>query len=563
MTRLVTSLPATFLGFIAAGVGVIVTFSWSYGGTAGGSRSWTMTALVVGLMLLYGVVLWIRSRTAYASETDGETFYYLGFIYTLATLVATFAPLLNSAERPESRHVLGFFGLGLITTFVGLAGRIVFAHTSPGALASTEHDARRLGDAYAEAARAIEQSTVRIVHAQQRAEGHLSESYSGAVEAIRILSGRVTQQFESMSAQVLKDFAAVIERVSAGAESALGEVRDRAVRDIDVASRQAVKTHELAKEQVESLTTGTASAIRTVTEQAVQDVARVARGSATELTEFFRQTSGNVAATLQQFETRIGAFRLPPEESGEKLVVVLTELAERADLLRRATTIVGAAYNELEATLANAVEGARGGSRAFSTLAVSADAAASAVTSAKTNVEQFATHLSQLGELATGLEKLPRETATIIATLGDLRTNIGETNRAWAEVAGTTEGASQSMARAGAALSAFEHGTRAAEQSVLNWSGSLTKAGVGLQLLTEITERAVRLGKDAVAAQVQLSAQISGPLADQLRKHSEAAGALADRLQEDLRTSEEAVRKVHHHLIDASRFILSKVEYRR
>jgi len=91
----------------------------------------------------------------------------------------------------------------------------------------------------------------------------------------------------------------------------------------------------------------------------------------------------------------------------------------------------------------------------------------------------------------------------------------------------------------------------------------LTKAGAGLQALTEITERAVRLGKDAVATQIQLSAQISGPLADQLRKHSEAAGALANRLQEDLRTSEEAVRRVHHHLIDASRFILSKVDDRR
>jgi hypothetical protein len=563
MTRLAASLASTFLGFIAAGVGVIVAFSWWSGGASGGSRHWTMTALVVGLMVAYGIVLWVRSGTADASETDGETFYYLGFIYTLATLVATFAPLLNSTERPDSRQVLGFFGLGLITTFVGLAGRIVFAQASSGALASPENDARRLGDAYTEAARAIERSTVRIVHAQQRAEGHLSESYSGAVETIRILSGRVTQQFETMSAQVLKDFATVIERVSAGAEAALGEVRDRAVRDVDVASRQAVKTHELAKEQVEQLTSGTAGAVRTVTEQAVQDVARVARESAAELTEFFRHTSGHVAATLQQFETRLGAFRLPPEELGEKLVVVLTELAERADLLRRATTTVGAAYGELEAILATAVKGARGGSRAFSTLAVSADAAASAVTSAKTNVEQFATHLSQLGELATGLEKLPQEAATIIATLGDLRTNIGETNRAWAEVAGTTEGASKSMARAGAALSAFEHGTRAAEQSVLNWSGSLTKAGVGLQALTEITERAVRLGKDAVAAQVQLSAQISGPLADQLRKHSEAAGALADRLQEDLRTSEEAVRKVHHHLIDASRFILSKVEYRR
>ena len=82
-----------------------------------------------------------------------------------------------------------------------------------------------------------------------------------------------------------------------------------------------------------------------------------------------------------------------------------------------------------------------------------------------------------------------------MATLGTLRTHLGDANRAWAEVAGVTDGASKSMARAGAALSTLEHGTRAAEQSVLNWSGGLTKAGVGLQALTEVTERAVRLGQ--------------------------------------------------------------------
>src|SRR5207249_10658937 len=156
----------------------------------------------VWLVIVSGVVLLIRSRTAVASETDGERFYYLGVIYTLATLGATFAPWLNSSERPETRHVLGLFRLGLITTFVGLAGRIVFAQTSPGPLASPENDARRLGDAYAEAARAIERSTVRIVHAQQRAEGHLSESYCGAVATIRILSGSVTQTFDPMSTPV-------------------------------------------------------------------------------------------------------------------------------------------------------------------------------------------------------------------------------------------------------------------------------------------------------------------------------------------------------------------------
>lgn len=517
--RFAASLPAIFIGFIAVGVSVILTFSWAYRGRPGGAWHWTMIALVVGLMLVYGVVLWIRSRTEWAAEGDGETFYYLGFIYTLATLVATFAPLLNSSERPDTRQVLGLFGLGLSTTFVGLAGRIVFAQTGTGALGSPEHNARRLGDAYAEAARAIERSTVRIVHAQQRAEGHLNESYSSAVESIRTLSVRVTEQFDSMGADVLKRFGSVIERISAQTESTFTDLRSRAARD--------------------------------------------QRESAAEVTSFVRHANTSVAATLQEFEARVGALRLPPEDVGQKLVVVLTELTERAELLRRATSVVGAAYSELEGTLASAVQGARDGSRAFSALAVSADAATAAVTSAKTNVNELATQLKQVAPLATGLEKLPQEAAAVMAALASLHTSLAEANRAWTEVTGVTDGASQSIAKAAAALSTLEQGTRAAEQSVLNWSGGLTKATMGLESLTEIAERAVRLGNDAVSAQAQLSAEISGPLAAELRKHSEAAAALVARLQEDLRASEEAVRKIHHHLIDASRFILTKVEQRR
>jgi hypothetical protein len=561
--RIGASLPAVFIGFIAVGVGVILTFSWTYRGVPGGSWHWTMTALVVGLMVVYGVVLWLRSRTGSAAEGDGETFYYLGFIYTLATLVATFAPLLNTAERPESRHVLGLFGLGLVTTFVGLAGRIVFAQTVAGGGASPEESARRLGDAYAEAARSIEKSTVRIVHAQQRAEGHLNESYTAAIDAIRLLSARVTEQFDAMSAQVLNRFATVIERVSTDAESTFAELRSRAAREIDAASGHAAQAHQTAREQVERLAAGTATAVRGVTEQVVEDFTRIARESAAELTAFVRQANTNVAGTLQEFEARLGALRLPPADVSQKLVATLAEVAERAELLRSATSMLTAAYSDLEGTLANAVQGARDGSRALSALAVSADAATAAVTSAKTNVDDFARQVAQVGELATGLDKLPQEAATIVATLGSLRTNLGEANRAWAEVAGVTEGATRSIAKAGAALSSLEQGTRAAEQSVLNWSGGLLKAGAGLEALTEIAERAVRLGNDAVTTQAQLSAQISGPLAEQLRKHSEAAGALAQRLQDDLRASEEAIRKVHHHLIDASRFILSKVEPRR
>lgn len=530
----IASLPTMFITFIAIGVSVILTFSWTYRDSPAGAWHWTMIALVLGLMILYGVALWMRSRTVHASDGDGETFYYLGFIYTLATLVATFAPLLNAPERPDIRHVLGLFGLGLSTTFVGLVGRIVFAHTFVETPTRPEDSARRLGDAYAEAAHAIERSTVRIVHAQRRAEGHLNESYSGAIDAIRALAARATEQFDAMSTQVLNQFSAAIERIGAQAET-----------------------------QVSSLTSGTNGALRSVTEQMVQDFSRIARESAAELATFVRQAHSSVEATLREFNTRVGALRLPPEDVGQKLGLVLTELTERAELLRRATTVVGAAYGELEGTLATAVQGARDGGRAFSALAVSADAATTAVTSAKSNVEQLASQLGHVGRLATDLETFPKETATIVASLASLRETLGQANRAWAEVAEITDGAAKSIARAGAALSTLESGTRAAEQSVLNWSGGLTKAALGLEALTEVAERAVRLGQDAVTAHTHLAAQVSGPLAEQLRKQGEAAAALVNRLQEDLRASEDAVRKVHHHLIDASRFILSKVEYRR
>ena len=563
LARSVASLPSIFMGFIVVGVGVISTFSWAYRGAPGGAWHWAMVALVVGLMVVYGALLWIRSKTDNAADGDGETFYYLGFIYTLATLVATFAPLLNSGGRLETRYVLGMFGLGLITTFVGLAGRIVFAQTLSEDASGLEDNARRLGDAYAEAARSIERSTVRIVRAQERAEGHLNEAYTNAVDSIQLLSGRATEQLEAMSVRILKRFAAVVQRIGADAESAFAELQNRAIREIDVASSQAAQSHQRAKEQVDDLAAGTASAVRTVTAHVVQDFTRIARESATELTAFLHHASRSVAGALQEVESRLASLRLPPEDVGQKLAVILTELTERAELLRQTSAKVGAVYGEFEGALANAAQGAQDGGRAFQALTVSADAATVAVTSAKTNVERFGQQLTQLGDLTAGFEKFPEEAVTIIAALSSLRTNLGEANRAWAEVAEVTDGASKSIARAGAALSTLEHGTQAAEQSVLNWSGGLTKASVGLEALSEIAERAVRLGNDAVTTQVRLSAQLSGPLADQLRNHGEAASALVTRLQEDLRASEEAVRKVHHHLIDASRFILSKVEYRR
>jgi methyl-accepting chemotaxis protein len=76
------------------------------------------------LIILYGIYIWRRKKTPYASEADPDTLYYLGFIFTLVTLVASFLPFLSEQYKPSVERVLGIFGLGLVTTFMGLAGRI-------------------------------------------------------------------------------------------------------------------------------------------------------------------------------------------------------------------------------------------------------------------------------------------------------------------------------------------------------------------------------------------------------------------------------------------------------
>ena len=136
--------------------------------------------------------------------------------------------------------------------------------------------------------------------------------------------------------------------VSGEAESAFAELRNRAIHEIDAASSLAAKTHERAKEQVGDLAAGTASAVRTMTEQVVLDVTRIAResGDGADGVSASRElvTWRGPAGT----RGRLAALRLPPRTSGERLTVILTELTERAELLRQTSAKVGAVYGEFE-----------------------------------------------------------------------------------------------------------------------------------------------------------------------------------------------------------------------
>jgi len=82
-----------------------------------------VAVLSVTAMVLYGIIAWRLPTVQIRPDRLGDNFYYLGFIFTLASLSAT---LLQIESELRIEDVLGNFGIALTTTVVGVAGRVLF-----------------------------------------------------------------------------------------------------------------------------------------------------------------------------------------------------------------------------------------------------------------------------------------------------------------------------------------------------------------------------------------------------------------------------------------------------
>jgi hypothetical protein len=82
-----------------------------------------VAAFAVLLMVAYGAVAFNMPLVQIRLDRLGDNFYYLGFIFTLASLSAALMQLQAGMKIEE---LLGSFGIALVTTIVGIAGRVTF-----------------------------------------------------------------------------------------------------------------------------------------------------------------------------------------------------------------------------------------------------------------------------------------------------------------------------------------------------------------------------------------------------------------------------------------------------
>jgi hypothetical protein len=98
-----------------------------------------VAAAAVLAMILYGAIAFRLPEVQVRTDRLGDNFYYLGFIFTLASLSAA---LIQLRTTPNIEDLLGNFGIALITTVIGVAGRVLFVQMR-GEIDAIEEQVRR------------------------------------------------------------------------------------------------------------------------------------------------------------------------------------------------------------------------------------------------------------------------------------------------------------------------------------------------------------------------------------------------------------------------------------
>ena len=88
-----------------------------------GSNATLVTLVAVGTMIAYGSIAFHMPLVQMRLDRLGDNFYYLGFIFTLASLTAA---LIEFSGGTDVKPLLESFGIALATTILGIAGRVVF-----------------------------------------------------------------------------------------------------------------------------------------------------------------------------------------------------------------------------------------------------------------------------------------------------------------------------------------------------------------------------------------------------------------------------------------------------
>jgi hypothetical protein len=164
----------------------------------------------VSLMLAYGFSAFQFRRVRMRPDRLGDNFYYLGFVFTLASLSAA---LLLIRVGGAIEDLLGSFGIALFTTIVGIAGRVLFVQMR-GDIDEVEDEVRRdllsaSADLRAQLNLTLAEFETFQTGVQQAARKSAEESFGSTQDAV----SNISRVANSAAENIDRAFAKEVDRV--------------------------------------------------------------------------------------------------------------------------------------------------------------------------------------------------------------------------------------------------------------------------------------------------------------------------------------------------------------
>src|SRR5579883_1022258 len=295
-----------FLAVLGAGAAAIVFLHGLYGPRLAAEL------VPVGLMVVYGAVQ--QSSGTYKGHEDrlGDNVYYLGFLFTLISLLVSLL-MLRPNDSSVSSILVYSFGVALTTTIVGLLGRVILYQLYGEPPEDPVISMQRLG----ESARQASQELNRVVE-------------------------RVRYTYVEGS-QSTKEFFA---EASATARQAVQEIR-RSYTDTSQSIRESFAEAAIAARQMLDDTAGSMKAAAAETTGAL-------RQSATALHKRI-DTIGSrvdaVAAALEQMAQRVREIEIPADLIKARLNPLADVVAQALDKVAQAAQAAKNSNDRLDASL--------------------------------------------------------------------------------------------------------------------------------------------------------------------------------------------------------------------
>jgi hypothetical protein len=289
----------------------------------------------------------------------GDNFYYLGFIYTLASLSAALVELRSGVN---SSAILGAFGTALVTTIVGIAGRVIFVQMRSEIDTVEEEIRREIAEGSTQlkgqlSAALNDLDTFRTGVRQASAEC-LKENSHYAKANIHQISA-VAQEVAAKISEAFAANHAVAQEAAAKISEAFAANHSEAQKTLELVSKTSSAVARLIN-RIDTAELGTAKAN-------IEQISSVAQQAASRIEEAFSakqsqaQTLTNAitkaSAAIDKFATRIESADVPTVKTHiEQISSVAQQAATRIDAAFADKSVATRELLELTARTSSSVE---------------------------------------------------------------------------------------------------------------------------------------------------------------------------------------------------------------